>query len=220
MKKAIALFKKDMRSELRTRYAINSLIMFIIVTISVILYAIGQEKVSEFLTGGLLWVIVFFTAMSGLSRTFVSEEERGTVMALQLSATPETVLSGKFLFNLVLMFSMNIIILVLYSLLFESFVIKNLSLFLTAYFLGNIGIASASTVIAAIISKAGSKGTLYPVLAFPILLPLMLTLIEATKMSIDGTPFDEATVELAVLGCYNVVMISASYLLFDIIWKD
>lgn len=220
MKKAIALFKKDMRSEIRTRYAINSLLMFIIVTISVILYAIGQEKVSEFLTGGLLWVIVFFTAMSGLARTFVSEEERGTVMALQLSATPETVLSGKFLFNLVLMFSMNIIILVLYSLLFESFVIKNLWLFLSAYFLGNIGIASASTVIAAIISKAGSKGTLYPVLAFPILLPLMLTLIETTKMSIDGTPFDEATVELAVLGCYNVIMISASYLLFDIIWKD
>ncbi|MCC6550638.1 MAG: heme exporter protein CcmB [Ignavibacteriaceae bacterium] len=220
MKQAIALFRKDLSSEIRTRYAINSLLMFIIVTISVILYAIGQEKISDYLTGGLLWVIVFFTAMSGLSRTFVSEEERGTVMALQLSATPETVLSGKFMFNLVLMFSMNIIILVLYSLLFEAFVLKNLSLFLAAYLLGNIGIASASTVIAAIISKAGSKGTLYPVLAFPILLPLMLTLIETTKMSMDGTPFDESLVELAVLGSYNVVMIAASYLLFDIIWKD
>ncbi|MCK6615692.1 MAG: heme exporter protein CcmB [Ignavibacteriaceae bacterium] len=220
MKQAIALFRKDLASEIRTRYAINSLLMFIIVTISVILYAIGQEKISDYLTGGLLWVIVFFTAMSGLSRTFVSEEERGTVMALQLSATPDTVLSGKFLFNLVLMFSMNIIILVLYSLLFEAFVLKNLSLFLAAYLLGNIGIASASTVIAAIISKAGSKGTLYPVLAFPILLPLMLTLIETTKMSMDGTPFDESLVELAVLGSYNVVMIAASYLLFDIIWKD
>lgn len=220
MKQAIALFHKDLSSEIRTRYAINSLLMFIIVTISVILYAIGQEKISDYLTGGLLWVIVFFTAMSGLSRTFVSEEERGTVMALQLSATPDTVLSGKFLFNLVLMFSMNIIILVLYSLLFEAFVLKNLSLFLAAYLLGNIGIASASTVIAAIISKAGSKGTLYPVLAFPILLPLMLTLIETTKMSMDGTPFDESLVELAVLGSYNVVMIAASYLLFDIIWKD
>ncbi|MBV6510837.1 MAG: heme exporter protein CcmB [Ignavibacteriales bacterium] len=220
MKQAIALFRKDLSSEIRTRYAINSLLMFIIVTISVILYAIGQEKISDYLTGGLLWVIVFFTAMSGLSRTFVSEEERGTVMALQLSATPDTVLSGKFLFNLVLMFSMNIIILVLYSLLFEAFVLKNLSLFLAAYLLGNIGIASASTVIAAIISKAGSKGTLYPVLAFPILLPLMLTLIETTKMSMDGTPFDESLVELAVLGSYNVVMIAASYLLFDIIWKD
>lgn len=220
MKQAIALFRKDLSSEIRTRYAINSLLMFIIVTISVILYAIGQEKISDYLTGGLLWVIVFFTSMSGLSRTFVSEEERGTVMALQLSATPETVLSGKFLFNLVLMFSMNIIILVLYSLLFEAFVLKNLTLFLAAYLLGNIGIASASTVIAAIISKAGSKGTLYPVLAFPILLPLMLTLIETTKMSMDGTPFDESLVELAVLGSYNVVMIAASYLLFDIIWKD
>ncbi|GMU86684.1 MAG: hypothetical protein AMXMBFR48_19250 [Ignavibacteriales bacterium] len=220
MKQAIALFRKDLSSEIRTRYAINSLLMFIIVTISVILYAIGQEKISDYLTGGLLWVIVFFTSMSGLSRTFVSEEERGTVMALQLSATPETVLSGKFLFNLVLMFSMNVIILVLYSLLFEAFVLKNLNLFLAAYLLGNIGIASASTVIAAIISKAGSKGTLYPVLAFPILLPLMLTLIETTKMSMDGTPFDESLVELAVLGSYNVVMIAASYLLFDIIWKD
>ena len=44
--KAYALFKKDLRSELRTRYAINSLAMFIIVAISVILFSIGQERIS------------------------------------------------------------------------------------------------------------------------------------------------------------------------------
>ena len=115
---------------------------------------------------------------------------------------------------------MNIVIALLYSALFEAFVIKNLPLFLYAFILGNIGIAIASTLIASIIAKASSKGTLYPVLSFPILLPLMLTLIDLTKQAMDTTTFSSSYVELAILGCYDVVMIAASFMLFDFIWKD
>ena len=97
--KAYALFKKDLHSELRTRYAVNSLVMFIIVAISVILFSIGNERISQSLTGGLFWVVIFFSAMSGLARAFVSEEERGTTLTLQLIASPSTVFSGKLLFN-------------------------------------------------------------------------------------------------------------------------
>lgn len=218
--KAFALFRKDWRSELRTRYAINALAMFILVTISVILFSIGSEKVSEYLTGGLLWVVIFFSAMSGLARAFVSEEERGTTLTLQLIAAPATVFSGKFLFNLLLVFLMNLVITILYALLFESFVINNLSLFALAFLLGNFGIAVSSTIIAAIISKASGKGTLYPVLSFPILLPLILILLEITKFSIDGKTIEESYVELVILLCYDVIMLTASYLLFDFIWKE
>ncbi|MBA4310770.1 MAG: ABC transporter permease [Chlorobiaceae bacterium] len=214
------LYKKDLASEIRTRYAINSLAMFILVTISVILFSIGSETISDYLSGGLFWVVIFFTAMSGLSRAFVSEEERGTALTLQLIASPTTVFSGKLLFNIILVFSMNIVVAFLYNILFESFVIKSHLLFYTGFILGNIGIAISSTIIASIIAKAGSKGTLYPVLSFPILLPLILILIELTKMSMDGTKFEEGIVELSVLLSYNVIMISASYLLFDFIWKD
>ena len=218
--KAYSLFKKDWQSELRTRYAVNALAMFILVTISVILFSIGQEKISEYLTGGLLWVVIFFSAMSGLSRAFVSEEERGTTLTLQLIAAPSTIYSGKLLFNLLLVFLMNIAITLLFSALFDSFIIKNYLLFLTAFFFGNIGIAIASTIIAAIISKASSKGTLYPVLSFPILLPLILTLLELTKFAMDGKPLSKSLVEIAVLICYDVIMLTASYLLFDFIWKE
>lgn len=218
--KFLALFKKDWQSELRTRYAINALAMFILVTISVILFSIGQEKISEYLTGGLLWVVIFFSAMSGLSRAFVSEEERGTTLTLQLIAKPSNIFSGKLLFNVLLVFIMNIAISILFFLFFESFVIKNFLLFLAAFIFGNFGIAISSTIIAAIISKANSKGTLYPVLSFPILLPLILTLLELTKFAVDGKSIDEALVELAVLICYDVIMLTASYLLFDFIWKD
>jgi len=218
--KAYSLFLKDWKSELRTRYAINALAMFILVTISVILFSIGNEKITEYLTGGLLWVVIFFSAMSGLSRAFVSEEERGTTLTLHLIAAPSTIFSGKLIFNLVLVFLMNIVIAFLYSVLFESFIIKSFDLFLLAFFLGNIGIAASSTIIAAIISKASSKGTLYPVLSFPILLPLILTLLELTKFAIDGKSIEESFVEIAVLVCYDVIMITASYLLFDFIWQD
>jgi heme exporter protein B len=218
--KSYSLFQKDFHSELRTRYAINSLAMFIIVALSVILFSIGNERINENLTAGLFWVVIFFSAMSGLSRAFVSEEERGTSLTLQLIASPATVFSGKLLFNLILVFAMNIVITILYAALFEEFVIKNILLFILTFILGNIGLAISSTIIAAIIAKAGSKGTLYPVLSFPILLPLILTSVNLTLFSIDGTSIEDSIFELSIVASYDIIMISASYMLFDFIWKD
>ncbi|MBK6914882.1 MAG: heme exporter protein CcmB [Ignavibacteriales bacterium] len=217
---AYSLFRKDLNSELRTRYAVNALAMFIIVAISVILFSIGDEKITPELTGGLFWVIIFFTAMSGLSRAFVSEEERGTTLALQLVASPSTIFTGKLIFNTILVFCMNIVIALLYSTLFEAFVLENFVLFLYSFILGNIGLAVSSTIIAAIIAKAGAKGTLYPVLSFPILLPLILTSVRLTIFSMDGISFERAKFELAIVLSYDVIMTTASYMLFEFIWKD
>ena len=218
--KSYSLFFKDFKSELRTRYAINALAMFIIVAISVILFSVGNEKISPSLTGGLFWVVIFFTAMSGLSRAFVSEEERGTSLTLQLIAAPSTVFLGKLLFNIILVFAMNTIIAVLYSAIFEAFIIQNFALFLASFILGNIGLAVSSTIIAAIIAKAGAKGTLYPVLSFPILLPLILTSVQLTLFSLDGISFERAKFELAIVVSYDIIMLTASFMLFDFIWKE
>ena len=218
--KSYALFLKDFSSEIRTRYAINSLAMFIIVAISVILFSIGQERISKELTAGLFWVVIFFTAMSGLARAFVSDEERGTALTLQLIASPTTVFTGKLIFNIILVFAMNTVIAILYAGLFEAFVVKNFPLFLLSFILGNIGLAISSTIIAAIIAKAGAKGTLYPVLSFPILLPLILTSVQLTLFAFDGTTFEKSIFELAIVVSYDVIMLTASYMLFDFIWKE
>jgi heme exporter protein B len=158
--------------------------------------------------------------MSGLSRSFVSEEERGTTLTLQLIAKPSTVFNGKLLFNLVLVFIMNFAITLLYAILFDSFIIVNYYLFIITFIFGSIGIAVSSTLIAAIIAKANTKGTLYPVLSFPILLPLILTLLELTRFSMDGNSISDALVYIGVIVSYNVIMLTAGYLLFDFIWKD
>ncbi len=220
MKSSIIIFLKDWKSELRTRYSVNSLAMFILVAISVILFSVKDEPLSPYLTAGLLWTVVFFSAMSGLSRTFVSEEERGTFLILQIIAKPLNVFSGKLLFNTLLVFLMNFVITLLFSLLFSAFIIKNIYLFTAVFLLGNFGIAISSTIIAAIISKAGAKGTLYPVLSFPVLLPLILILSELTNFSIDGKTFEESFAEILIIICYDVIMLTASVMLFDFIWKD
>ena len=216
----LTIFKKDLRSELRTRYALNALIMFVITTLSIILFAIGNESVSPELLSGILWIIIFFSTMSGLSRSFVSEEERGTVMTLHLIARPLTIYFGKLLFNLILLGALNVFTVLLYLLFVSGFTVSNYLIFNITILLGTLGLASASTIIAAIIAKANTKGTLYPVLSFPILLPLLLTVINATKLSVEGAAFIDAVGDFQVLISYLVVITTISYLLFEYIWKE
>ncbi len=215
-----AIFLKDLKSELRTRYALNALLMFVVVTISILLFSTAGEAISGTLLSGLLWVVIFFSAMSGLSRTFVSEEDRGTVIFLQLATRPSVVYFGKLLFNLVLIFILNFFIVIAYILTMENFRVKSFDVFLAGLILGGVGLASASTIIAAIIAKANTRGTLYPVLSFPVLLPLLMTTINMTQLSVEGATLYEAVGHLRILISYSVVVIITSYLLFDYIWKE
>jgi len=114
LKNSFLVFKKDLSSELRTRYVINSLLMFVLVTISIIKFALGDEKVDNEILTGLLWIAIFFTSVSGLSRTFVKEEEKETSTALKLSTGTDSVIIGKLFFNLILTFALNLLILILF----------------------------------------------------------------------------------------------------------
>ena len=220
VRSAVAVFLKDWHSELRTRYAISALAMFILTTISIVLFSLGSEGAPIDALAGMLWVVVFFSAMSGLSRTFVAEEERGTAMTLQLHAPSSAVFAGKLLFNVVLVFALTILSVLLYAGFINGFVIKSYSIFIVAVTLGSLGFAAAATIIAAIIARASTKGTLYPVLSFPILLPLLLTVINATRLSTEGAVLQEAYGEFQILISYIVVVVTISWLVFDYVWKD
>jgi len=193
--------------------------MFVLVTISIIKFSIGDEKVEGEILSGLLWIVIFFAAISGLARVFIKEEEKETSYALKLSVDPASILIGKLFFNLALTFFVNIFIIILFALI-TSFEIKNFSAFVLIIILGNIGMVSASTIIAAIISKANTKGTLYPVLAFPVMLPLLITVINATKLASSGAAAEELVTEYQILFSYAVVVTTMSLLLFRFVWED
>jgi heme exporter protein B len=216
----LALVSKDIRSEVRTRYAVNALLMFVVTSVATILFALHEDELDPEILSGMFWIVVFFTSMSGLSRIFVSEEERGTTLTLQLIASPSVIYFGKLIFNCALTVVISCAITFLYMIVFPAFVIKSAVIFLITVILGSLGFASVSTIVAAIISRSQTKGTLFAVLSFPILVPLLLTVISATDMAIKGGLFFDAFEQIKIMVGYIAVVVGVSYLLFDYVWKD
>jgi heme exporter protein B len=211
---------KDLKSEVRTRYALNALMMFVVTAVAVIMFALREEQPSSEVLAGMFWVVVFFTGMSGLGRSFVAEEERGTALTLQLVASSSAVYFGKLLFNVALTLTMVAAVTVLSLLVFPGFEIRSPAIFLITVFLGSTGLASAATIIAAIIAKANTRGTLYPVLSFPVLIVLLMTVMGATAKSLAGEPLAAAYGDFVVLVAYVMVMTAGSWILFDFVWKE
>ncbi len=100
-----AIFIKDGLCEFRTRYAVSALFMFALISLASISMSIGIVSLPVELTAALLWVILFFCAMAGLSRVFVQEQESGTIVALQIYGSGQAVLFGKLLFNVIVLWT-------------------------------------------------------------------------------------------------------------------
>ncbi|MBO9374058.1 MAG: heme exporter protein CcmB, partial [Chloroflexus sp.] len=77
---AWAIFRKDIACELRTRYAINTLLLFAISATTAISLGVGflglrRTQEALLIQSALLWIALLFAALNGLSRSFVYEEE-------------------------------------------------------------------------------------------------------------------------------------------------
>lgn len=217
---AWAVFEKDVRLELRSRYAINMLLMFVVASILLMLFAIGQETISPRVQSALLWIVILFSASIGLGRAFVAEEERGTVLLLQLNTRPSMVYAGKLLFNFVLVLAMNVVA-VLAMVLLLSIRVESDALLATSLLLGSVGLAGATTLLAAVIARASNRGPLLPVLLFPVLVPLLMSVVTASRHALEGgNGWNAAADELTTLFAFGGVIITASVLLFDYVWND
>ncbi len=217
--KAMAVYAKDLRLELRSRYALNAILMFAITTLAVVSFSLGQSGLSPKLLAALFWVVIFFSAMSGLAQVFIREEESGTALALRLLADPDPVYIGKLLFNFSLLTIMTIIVTPLFFI-FTDAPVENALTFVPVLILGVIGLSGATTLVAAIISRASVKGALFAVLSFPILMPLLMSLVSASESVFDGGGLVSISSELQFLTAYAVVMITASVMLFKFVWQD
>jgi len=219
LKGAFAVLEKDVRLELRTRYAINTLLLFVISSLMIVAMAVRNEGLSPSLRSVLLWIVILFSAIAGLAHAFVSEEERGTVLLLQLNAIPSCVLAGKLLFNLMLTAALNTVAAFAFWIIIGFQDVNTLTL-VTVLALGAIGLSGATTLLSAIIAKAVNRGPLFAVLSFPVLVPLLLSVVNGTRRAIEGAGLDSVTSEVFTLIGYAGVLITASTLLFDYIWKD
>jgi heme exporter protein B len=222
---AWAVFAKDVRSELRTRYALNALVLFaasVAVAVSLgVSGFLGLRRDPQALTiqATLLWIALLFAALNGLARSFVQEEERRTTLALRLAAPSHAVYLGKLGFNLVLLFFLDAVT----TLLFIGFLrieIANPTMFVAVLAAGSLSLTTATTLVAAIIAQANFKSGLFAVLAFPLIVPLLVVVIQATTLALGGGAWADAAPLLRLLLAYAVVTLVASLLLFPFVWES
>lgn len=218
--KILAVLAKDIRSELRTRYAINAIVMFAVVTVIAISFSTGGIPLETNIQAIILWLAIYFASVASLSQSFVKEEQNRTSLALRIYGSPGAIFGGKYLFNLILLSFLVIIIVLLFTL-FVGLEIHSYLLFFSVLTLSVFGFAGSTTIIAAIISKASIKGVLFAVLSFPLILPLIIMAIKGTEKALNcNMVFNNGLVELKVLGSYAIVMTIAGALLFEYVWND
>ena len=223
LRAAAAVFVKDLRTEWRTRVALNALLLFAFAVLVLVGYAVGPTRLTledrPVVNSVLLWIVLFFSAMTGLSRAFVNEEETGTAAALRLTAPPASVFLGKLLANLALLAVVMTVVVPLFLALM-SFGIAAPGLFLAVLALGGVGIAAASTFIAAIVSKTAAKGALFAVLATPLLLPPLVAAVTGTRIAATEPDLAAGLDVVRLLFAYDGLMVTASFLLFDAVWRE
>ena len=177
---AFAVAAKDLRTEFRTRVAINSLGLFALTVLAAVSYTVGPYRIAAedrpFLLAVLLWIVIFFAALAGLDRSFVKEEESHTAPLLRLAASPSAVWFGKLVFNLLVIYMLMAILVPLYCILM-GYTIVMVWEFVLILVLGGYALAVITTIVAAIIARALTRGALFSVLSLPLLLPLMIFLL-------------------------------------------
>ncbi len=215
------ILRKDLRIELRSRFGVSAVVMFLLVTVTTILFSAPGAQMSSSIMSALFWIALFFGALTGLSRSFISEEERGTSFLLRLYAEPEDIFWGKYLFNLLLVFSLALCAVMFFAFFFRDFVVRDIGMFALQLVLGAIGTSSTVTILSALVARASQKGALLPVLALPVLLPLVIATTDATRITMEvADSWIGVRGDILILFSFDVAVTLVSYVLFHFIWQE
>ena len=215
-----AICAKDLTQEMRGRIAIVAVFFFAATALALVSFSIGPfgfpEEDRPALQAALLWIILFFAAAMGLPRAFVREEETGTALALRKTVPATRVLAGKAMFNFLLFLAIAAVTIPGFLILLEWRVGSHAALAATVL-LGGYGLAIVSTFLSAIVAGAGQRNVLFVLIAFPLLIPLLLTAIaatlEATRGGFPGTA-------LRVMLAYDGAATGAAYMLAAAVWEE
>ena len=218
-----AIFRKDLKAEFRTKEVFNSSAVFALLVI--VIFSMAFEPTSaeaRALSGGLLWVAFTFSGMLALSRTFAREVPNDCLLGLQMAPiSPAAVYVGKLAGNLLFLGLLELLLLPLSALFYNIRLLDHAPMLGLIVLLGSWGLAAVGTTFAAISTTVRLRELMLPVLLFPIEIPLILSLVEATTAVLQGTnPIVETGIWLRICFGFDVIFTILSLYLFSYILED
>ncbi len=217
LKSVVHLVQKELSLEWRNKYTLGGLILYVTSTIFVA-YLSFKKLDSIPAWNALFWIIQLFAATNAIGKSFVQDGEEQHLYLYTL-VPPQAIILSKIIYNAILVSFLTIVGFFLYTL-FINDPIQDHGMFFTAMLLGSLGFSSTLTLVAGIASQSGNNLVLMSILGFPIILPLLMTLIAFSKNAIDGIAWSVNLKYVVVLGGLNVIVVALSYLLFPYLWRD
>ncbi len=218
---ALAVLLNDLRLELRTRVALGALALFVAASLVLVAVTVGRAQPTVPVVAAMLWIVIVFAVAVGLGRSFVAEEERGTSLLLTLALRPSQIYAGKLAGNVLITLAVAALAGAGVRILLPV-PVGAPSVWWTALALGAVGLASASTLLSALVARARAAGPLLPVLSFPVVVPVLLPAVSMTvgaSGAADGA-WAAAQADVTGLVAYAGLLVSASFLLFEWVWRD
>ena len=210
-----ATLAKDLRLEWRSKDAINSMLFFALLVVVIFSFSFDPTaEESRQIAGGLVWVAFLFAAVVALNQTWARELRNQVLDAYRVSPAPANSLFlakafGNFIFVAVLEALMTPLFIVFYNLraLGPTWQLPVVAA------LGTWALVVNGTFFAAMSIRTRSREIMLPLLLFPISIPAVLAMVEATSAILSGEY--SARPWIALLATYDVVFTTGCLLLFE-----
>ena len=180
----LILVWKDILLEWRSRDVVVSVLVFGLVVVVLFNFALDvtPQRVAV-LAPGILWVTFAFAGTLAMNRAFVREREQGGLEGLLISPISRDAIflgkaMGSFLFMLLVEAALLPIFAVLLNFSAASF------LLIATIGLATLGFAVVGTLFSAIAVQTRSREIMLPVLFFPVILPVIIGAVEASRAAI------------------------------------
>lgn len=214
------LIIKDLQLEWRLKYAINGMLLYVVSTIYIcyLSFRMKSSEINAITWNTLFWIIILFTAITAIAKSFVQERE-GRLLYLYSLVSAESIIISKIIYNTILLLVLSLIGFGFYSIIMGNPVADN-SMYFFAIVLGAVGFSSTLTLVAGIAAKSENSAMLMAILSFPIVIPLILIILKITKNALDGLDRSTSYDEILLLGSIDAIVMVLSVILFPYLWRS
>ncbi|WP_053367093.1 heme exporter protein CcmB [Bacillus sp. FJAT-27245] len=215
---ALLIAAKELKSELKTKQVLATMLIFAGLVILIFSIAFDpQNNFTKAVVPGVIWVIIVFSGILGLNRSFISEQRNDTMQGLLIAPIEASgIYLGKMLANFAMMLIVEVVSLPFLFLLFDFKYMGSFAYFILVLFIGSFGFIAIGTFLAALAANSKSSEMLLPLLLFPITSPILIGAVQSTKIiltNIEKLPTAIAWMQL--IGAYDVIFFVLCFLLID-----
>jgi heme exporter protein B len=214
---ALAIAGKDLRNELKSKQTIGMMVIFSALVILVFSFAFDPtNNMVRAVIPGLVWVITVFAGILGLNRSFISELENDCLTGLRSAPIdPASIYLGKVLANFTLVAFVQLISIPVLFILFGYRFMGSYFWFILIIFAGTLGFIIVGTFLAALSANAKNSEMLLPVLLLPLLSPLLIAAVQATRVVLENEDIQNAVSWLQLMSAYDLLFFGACFILFE-----